>query len=248
MKSAMSTCRLSTCRFLMQPTKCRVRTGKLSGRSGTPPSSRGPVRSRDLGERKRPRAEGQWGASGSSPHGLPPGQEIQGPRRAARRRRAPTWSCSLDTHPSSGCCTRPGSSPPSLPAPTPDLSPRRGLSRGKGKQAEGRPPAELLPMPGSPEAPLTTLPPAWPAPHLTPPRPCLLLAATLGALGSTGVVAQHSSKAQGHPCVTAIHSHHGHLLLRWALREPCLAQQGLWTGQGWDGKEWVGATQCTGQA
>lgn len=49
MKSAMSTCWLSTCRFLMQPTKCRVRTGKLSGRSGTPPSSRGPVRSRDLG-------------------------------------------------------------------------------------------------------------------------------------------------------------------------------------------------------
>ena len=52
MKSAMSTCRLSTCRFLMQPTKCRVRTGKLSGRSGTPPSSRGPVRSRDLRQRQ----------------------------------------------------------------------------------------------------------------------------------------------------------------------------------------------------
>lgn len=34
----------------MQPTKCRIRTGKLSGRSGTPPSNKGPVRSRDLGD------------------------------------------------------------------------------------------------------------------------------------------------------------------------------------------------------
>jgi hypothetical protein len=52
MKSAMSMCRLSTCRFLMQPTKCRIRTGKFSGRSGTPPRSRGPVRSRDLWKQK----------------------------------------------------------------------------------------------------------------------------------------------------------------------------------------------------
>lgn len=34
----------------MHPTKCLIRTGKFSGRSGTPPSNRGPVRSRDLGE------------------------------------------------------------------------------------------------------------------------------------------------------------------------------------------------------
>lgn len=59
------------------------------------------------------------------------------------------------------------------------------------------------------------------------PFPCSLLAATLGSLSSTGVVAQYSSEAQSHSCVTAIHSHHGHLLFRWALREPCLAQQWL---------------------
>lgn len=39
----------------MQPTKCRIRTGKFSGRSGTPPSSKGPVRSRDLGMKNRER-------------------------------------------------------------------------------------------------------------------------------------------------------------------------------------------------
>lgn len=48
MKLAMSTCWLSTRRFFMQPTNCRLRTGKSSGSFGTPPRSRGPVRSRDL--------------------------------------------------------------------------------------------------------------------------------------------------------------------------------------------------------
>lgn len=43
----------------MQPTKCRIRTGKLSGRSGTPPSNKGPVRSRDLGD-KRQRGLSLW--------------------------------------------------------------------------------------------------------------------------------------------------------------------------------------------
>lgn len=65
-----------------------------------------------------------------------------------------------------------------------------------------------------PQSLLSTIPPCL-APYLTPalgPLPCLLLAATLGTLGSTGVVAQRSSEAQGHPCVTAIHGHHGHLL------------------------------------
>lgn len=49
MKSAMSTSRLSIRKSRIQPTKCRFRTGKLSGRSGTPPNNSGPVRSRDLG-------------------------------------------------------------------------------------------------------------------------------------------------------------------------------------------------------
>ncbi|TNN70472.1 hypothetical protein EYF80_019349 [Liparis tanakae] len=39
---------LSMLRFLMQPTKSRFHTGKSSGRLGTPPSSSGPVKSRDL--------------------------------------------------------------------------------------------------------------------------------------------------------------------------------------------------------
>lgn len=48
MKLAMSTCWLSTRRLFMQPTNCRLRTGKSSGSFGTPPRSRGPVRSSDL--------------------------------------------------------------------------------------------------------------------------------------------------------------------------------------------------------
>lgn len=81
MKLAMSTCWLSTCRFLMQPTKCRVRTGKLSGRSGTPPSSRGPVRSRDL-ERNNSGDVTQSGLLVAllSSHVVPPGQKREGPQ------------------------------------------------------------------------------------------------------------------------------------------------------------------------
>lgn len=71
------------------------------------------------------------------------------------------------------------------------------------------------------------------------PVPCLLLAATLGALGSTGVVSQHGSKAQGHPCVTAIHGHHSYLLFGWTLGEPCLAQQWLWIRKGREEKQWA---------
>lgn len=96
----------------------------------------------------------------------------------------------------------------------------------------------------APEGFLLTVP-RCPASHPTPASgslPCLLLAATLGALGSAGVVAQHSSEAQGHSCVTAIHGHHGHLLLRWALGEPCLAQQRLWT-EGREGKQWQELTR-----
>lgn len=48
MKPAMSMCWLSIRRFFMQPTNSRLRTGKSSGSLGTPPRSRGPVRSRDL--------------------------------------------------------------------------------------------------------------------------------------------------------------------------------------------------------
>lgn len=49
MKAAMSTFLPSMDRFRMQPTNCRLCTGKSSGRLGTPPRSSGPVRSRDLG-------------------------------------------------------------------------------------------------------------------------------------------------------------------------------------------------------
>lgn len=54
MNPAMSTLLPSMDRFCMQPTNCRLCTGKASGRLGTPPSSRGPVRSRDLGRESRP--------------------------------------------------------------------------------------------------------------------------------------------------------------------------------------------------
>ncbi len=47
-KLAMSMGLLSIVRFLMQPTKSLSCTGKSSGRFGTPPRSRGPVRSNDL--------------------------------------------------------------------------------------------------------------------------------------------------------------------------------------------------------
>jgi len=39
---------LSMYRSLMHPTKSRWETGKFSGRLGTPPRSKGPVRSKDL--------------------------------------------------------------------------------------------------------------------------------------------------------------------------------------------------------
>lgn len=55
-KAAMSTGRPSMCRSRMQPTKSLWDTGKFSGRLGTPPRSRGPVRSRDLGVR----GPGHW--------------------------------------------------------------------------------------------------------------------------------------------------------------------------------------------
>ena len=54
MKLAMSTCLPSMDRFRMQPTNCRFRTGKSSGRLGTPPRSSGPVRSRDLRKQGQP--------------------------------------------------------------------------------------------------------------------------------------------------------------------------------------------------
>ena len=54
MKLAMSTCLPSMDRFRMQPTNCRFRTGKSSGRLGTPPRSSGPVRSRDLWRQRQP--------------------------------------------------------------------------------------------------------------------------------------------------------------------------------------------------
>lgn len=50
-KAAMSTRRPSMYRSRMQPTNSLCDTGKFSGRLGTPPRSRGPVRSRDLGIR-----------------------------------------------------------------------------------------------------------------------------------------------------------------------------------------------------
>lgn len=53
MKLAMSMFLPSMDRFRMQPTNCRLCTGKASGRLGTPPRSRGPVRSRDLGRQSR---------------------------------------------------------------------------------------------------------------------------------------------------------------------------------------------------
>lgn len=52
MKLAMSIGLLSMERFLMQPTNCLLCTGKSSGKFGTPPSSRGPVRSNDLKEQR----------------------------------------------------------------------------------------------------------------------------------------------------------------------------------------------------
>lgn len=54
----------------MQPTKCRIRTGKLSGRSGTPPSNKGPVRSRDLGD-KSVKTQGFKFMAVLLPHTLP---------------------------------------------------------------------------------------------------------------------------------------------------------------------------------
>lgn len=54
MKPAMSTFLPSMDRFRMQPTNCRFCTGKSSGRLGTPPRSRGPVRSRDLRRQCQP--------------------------------------------------------------------------------------------------------------------------------------------------------------------------------------------------
>lgn len=53
MKLAMSTSLPSMDKLRMQPTNCRLCTGKSSGRLGTPPRSRGPVRSRDLGRQSR---------------------------------------------------------------------------------------------------------------------------------------------------------------------------------------------------
>ena len=65
MKLAMSTCRPSMERFRMQPTNCRFRTGKSSGRLGTPPRSSGPVRSRDLQKQGQPlRWRGSEGGPG----------------------------------------------------------------------------------------------------------------------------------------------------------------------------------------
>lgn len=78
MKLAMSTFLPSTVRFRMQPTNCRLCTGKASGRLGTPPKSRGPVRSRDLGMQSRPvRPLGQasrrrrWGPDAAIPSRWP---------------------------------------------------------------------------------------------------------------------------------------------------------------------------------
>lgn len=79
---------------------------------------------------------------------------------------------------------------------------------------------DWFPFQGPLRPTLSTLPHCH-TPCLSP-LPSSLFAATLGALGSTGVVAQDSSETQGHPRVTAIHGHHSYLLLRWALREPRL--------------------------
>lgn len=71
MKLAMSTCLPSMDRFRMQPTNCRFRTGKSSGRLGTPPRSSGPVRSRDLWRQCQPlrrwAGEGGPGVARQSP-------------------------------------------------------------------------------------------------------------------------------------------------------------------------------------
>lgn len=61
-KAAMSTRRPSMCKSRMQPMKSLWDTGKFSGRLGTPPKSRGPVRSRDLGVRSL----GHWWVWGQS--------------------------------------------------------------------------------------------------------------------------------------------------------------------------------------
>lgn len=61
-KAAMSIRRPSMCKSRMQPMKSLWDTGKFSGRLGTPPKSRGPVRSRDLGVRSL----GHWWVWGQS--------------------------------------------------------------------------------------------------------------------------------------------------------------------------------------
>lgn len=53
MKLAMSIGLLSIERFLMQPINCLLCTGKSSGKFGTPPRSRGPVRSKDLKKQRK---------------------------------------------------------------------------------------------------------------------------------------------------------------------------------------------------
>lgn len=68
-KAAMSTWRPSMCRSRMQPMKSLWNTGKFSGRLGTPPRSRGPVRSRDLGARG-PGHWWDWSPSRVAPGGV----------------------------------------------------------------------------------------------------------------------------------------------------------------------------------
>lgn len=177
-----------------------------------------------------------------SPHGLLPGRRggrPQSPRGPAEQHqgegRHPHLELLIAYPPPLQADTQgPAAVPQACPLPP------TGDRGGWGQQGERRPSSGLVPISGPPKAPLVTIAPARPLTSPRPhPLPRLLLAARLGALGRAGVVPQHSSEAQGHPRVTAVHTHHGHLLLGRALREPSLAQQWLRAGKGRERKQWA---------
>lgn len=169
------------------------------------------------------------------------GLRVPGALQSSTRRREapPTWSCSSHTHSLSRPMHKALLSSPRLAHSYP-----RETKTAEGSKVSTSPPLGWFPFQGPQRLPCPSPRPAiTPAQPLTSPwprpLPCLLLAARLGALGSAGVVPQHSSEAQGHPHVTAVHTHHGHLLLGRALGEPCLAQQWLQTEKGREGKQWA---------
>lgn len=223
----MSMCWLSIRRFFMHPTNCWLRTGKSSGSLGTPPRSKGPVRSRDLTTQTSPF---------SSRAHLP---LLSKTHNNVAKQKGNVWkihywwfSCTLETEPSpqkqKNIITSPveekkskgGTSFQNMFPPTSKTWNKRYLFEKVMRQTVKQTRKRIFMDPVLQKKLCLT----FVFPLLTGD---LLFGSRLASLSGAGVVSDHVTKSQGYRGITVIHRHYDNLLLWGAHGQTSLVQNRL---------------------